>query len=338
MKKAGRLYRWILVSLILQVALLGYFELFYLNGSGRVRATAFEMDGDGVSERELLLPGDAASTKVSRDGERAAYTTGGKLELVSLSDPDSRKTLDKEGWELTCYEWLPDRPMIICGYVKNGKAATILVATYDLETGLERSFPELKDQGKDSRVEAIELSPLTNVVYVKVGSPQSKSRIYRFNINDNLKYVLSVDPDAVIGETLYSDYLLYEADKKVYYRDGKTGKARAIPVKGSLRLLGIDSEDRVYVGAADEEGNITSYYSGMIGENKWEQAALSRPSAPDRLIIGADGSVYELDESGGSLLNVVNGSSHSYQGDFIRLLENHIASRADGRLRLVNIK
>lgn len=340
MKRVGRAYRWFLLSLILQVLLLCYLEFFYLNSSGSVKVTAYAPANEKPSNREIVLPQDASGIKVSNDGSYAAYLTEGNLEITDTKNNKNKKTLKREGWELTSFTWVPDRPMVAVAYVKSGKTSSVVITTYEMSTGVERSYPELKGLSPGSRVTGIELSPLTNIVYFKLKTSETKAAIYRFNIMDNMKRLLSIAPEAKFLETIYSENLIYESGGAIKVRSGKTGKTYTVPVKSRCELIGLDSEDKVYIGVIGENGKIPSvHYGDMTASGvDLEKVDLKEPVDPGNLLVSPDGMILEKVDKDNALYDTGTGKKYGYSGEFVQLLDNYIVSKAGRRLKLAVVK
>ena len=60
MKKIKTIYKWILISVILQTAFLAWLNYIYLPNRGHFRSTMYEMEFQSVRDRSIRLPEGAA--------------------------------------------------------------------------------------------------------------------------------------------------------------------------------------------------------------------------------------------------------------------------------------
>jgi len=328
---------------MLQTAFLAYFDLVYLQNRGTVKATVYETEKEVSNSVEVELPREASGIKVSADGAYVAYSLDGKLEIFDISNRRGKKTIDMGEDLLFYYGWLPDRDMVIYSrrVTEKGKTA-VQISTYDIHSDVERSYPEISGLPSASEVLDIELSPLTNVVYVKVKVSDSKARVYRYDIMDNLMRVMDTGISTVIKETLYNDNLIYQDDKnKIYVRAGKNKAAKQLPFKNKMVLLGVDSEDKVYVGELNKEDRVSRIYFGLLDEllkGSWTEIPLEKPVLPGNILITPKGAVYELAEAEGLLRGIDGSENIAYEGKFIELLDDYVVTRGGKGLKFTTIK
>jgi hypothetical protein len=172
MKKLKTIFKWILLSFLLQSAVLAYFNFIYLPNRGKYKVTAYEADFVQRKNRSYVLPRGAIVVSVSFDGLYAAYKKENNVVIVDVDKKKIIKELDTAGGSITYCRWLPDRDMLIYAVKEpDGERGQVRIATYDIGPGLERSYPDIENLPEGSEVINIELSPLTNVVY-----PENKQR------------------------------------------------------------------------------------------------------------------------------------------------------------------
>lgn len=330
MKKFKMIYKWILISVILQAAFLSWLNFIYLPGRGQFRSTMYETELHTVRDRSYRLPEGASDISVSFDGLYAAFRLDEEIVVADLDSGEEIKRLGPDGGEFTYHRWLPDREMLIYAIKEpEGNSGRVRISTHDVVPGLDRSYPDIKGLPEGSGVIGIELSPMTNIVYPMIKTSNTRARVYRFDIMDNLSLIFKTDLTTVIKETMYTDNLVYQlAGERISIRNGHTGKTIYIPVKEANLLLDIDGSDVLYAGAADKSGGVTAIYYGRIGTESagtkaagqatsggaaaagtkaggtnatgtkaagWDSIQLSKPVVPDDIIITADGSVYIAD-------------------------------------------
>lgn len=343
MKKIKTIYKWILISVILQTAFLAWLNCIYLPNRGHFRSTMYEMEFQSVRDRSIRLPEGAAGISVSFDGLYAAFWLDGNIVVADTDSGKEIKRLEPAGGEITYHRWLPDREMLIYAIKEpEAKSGHVRISTYDVIPDLVRSYPDIKELPAGSGVMDIELSPMTNIVYPKIKTSDTRARIYKFDIMDNLSLVFKTDHTTVIKETLYTDNLVYQpVGKRICVMNGQTGKFTYLPVKDAGLLLDIDGRDVVYAGVADKSGSITVIRHGMIGmkSDEWDSIQLRGPAAADDIIVTAGGSVYIVDRQSRTVECVKHGNGQKgrqdgtaphgfrpveYKGRLITLLDQYI--------------
>ena len=317
MKNIKTIYKWILISVILQTAFLSWLNYVYLPNRGHFKSTMYEAEFLAVKNRSYRLPEGADDISVSYDGLYAAYMLDGQIVIADLDGGREIKRLGPAGGKITYHRWLPDREMLIYAIKEpEGKSGRVRISTYDVIPDLDRSYPDIKGLPEGSAVIDIELSPMTNIVYPKIQTSNTRARIYRFDIMDNLSLIFKTDLTTVIKETLYTDNLVYQvAGERTRVRNGKNGKTSYVPVKQAHLLLDIDGRDFIYAGITDKSGNVSEIRYGKAGAEAadWNSISLSDPASADDIMITADGSVYVVDRQARTVECVKDGSGHKSQ-------------------------
>ncbi|NJD03104.1 MAG: hypothetical protein FIA99_11050 [Ruminiclostridium sp.] len=341
MKRISKVYKWIMLAVLFQIFVFSYMEFVYLPGRGAVKATAFEFSDNIVKSGSMRLPADAEGALVSFDGTYAAYIQGGRLKTADIKRGNTLKTLDASGGDFSFYRWLPDRDMLIYSIKEpDGKKGQVRISTFDVGQKLERSYPKITGLPEGSVITDIELSSLTNVVYTMVKTGETRIKVYKYNIMDELSFIMNTDIKTIFKETVYSDNLLYQEDGgNITVRSGKTGRKSYLPVKGSLRLLAIDAEDNIYAGQVDDSGRLVAVYHGKddTQSKEWKKTELGIPIAVTDVFITPDGSIYMVSGKDRFIRDVVDGSRFSYEGELLEILDDYIISKDDRRLRLTAI-
>jgi len=288
-----------------------------------------------VKNRSIRLPKGAGDVKVSRDGLYAAYRLYDDLYIVVSGSGKTIKVPDENGGELTFFRWLPDRDMLV--YSKKepgGKEGRVCICTYDINSELLRSYPVIKGLPEGAEITGIELSPLTNVVYVGIKVSDDRLNIYKFDIMDNLHFVMTTGTGTVYRTNMYSDYLVYQADDGgIMLRNGNSGNIAGIPVEDANLLLAVDDKDYIYA-AACEGGNITRIYRGKAGQEveDWACIELDKPCGTADVLISPDGLIYTVDVGESKVVNIENGTATGYEGELLELTRDYAVSVKNGRL------
>ncbi len=342
MKKLKKICCWILISVLVQGVLLSYINFIYLPGRVNVRVTMYESESATVKNRSFKLPDEARDVTVSYDGLYVAYRHGNDLSIADISKRKTVKTLNPPGGSFTCLRWLPDRDMLVYSIKEpEKKRGQVRISTYDIGSDLERSYPDITSLPEGSEIIDIELSPLTNIVYSMIKINKTKAKLYRFDIMDNLKFIMDTDISTVIKETMYTDSLIYQlSDGRIRIRNGKTGKSGRIPVKEAKLLLHTDENDLIYTGATDKNGRLTAIFFGKAGQQaeKWETLILEQPLSATDAFITAEGAVYVADRQSKRLQALKGTGVTEYQGGLLTVLNDYAVSMDRDKLLLKVLK
>jgi hypothetical protein len=340
MKKLKMVYKWILLSILIQCAGLAYINFIYLPGRGAVKATIYEIETAAMKDRKFKLPEEASDIAVSFDGLYVAYRQSDKLIIADIDKRKTIRTLDPAGGVFTCFRWLPDREMLIYSVMEpEGQRGQVLLSTYDIIPELDRSYPVIKSLPKGSEIIDIELSPLTNIVYPIIKTEKTKVKVYKFDIMDNLKYIMSMNESTVFKETMYTDNLIYQtSDGRIRIRNGKTGKLSQIPVKGATVLLATDDDDFIYAAAADENGKLTEIFYGKGGQkaDEWQTLKPDQPIPVSDVYVTAGGAIFISDRQEKTAKAIKGIGTANYQGELLTVLDSYTVS-VDGDKLLLEV-
>lgn len=341
MKGLKRVCRWILFSVLLQTAVLAYLNYVYIPGRGNFTVTAYDVQENPVKNRSYELPDGASGIKVSHDGLYAAFMVDGRLEIADVDRKKIIKKADPSGGSFSYYRWLPDRDMLIYTIKEpEGKSGCIRILTYDIGAELDRSYPDVKNLPEGSTVIDLQLSPLTNVVYFMVKTSDTRVRIYKFDIMDDLELIMKADLGIIIRETMYSDNLIYQPEGgKIIIRDGRTGEKSDIPVKEAALLLAVDDMDFIYAASTDEAGRVTQIHYGKIGQQEdWRSVRPIKPTYPDDVFIAPQGNIFQADRQNRTIRSLSDNRLMEYTGALLAVTDDYVVSVDEGKLKLKVIK
>jgi len=336
-KLIKRVYKWMILSIILQILVLAYFNYDFLLKDHDIKATSYEIDDETINKKKksIEIKQGATQLNVSHDGYHAAWLLQGKVHVYDLTNKKLIDTIEDELGDINYYRWLPDRNIIIYS-ISIHQAGKVNVMTKDIDTGNIHSYPAISGLAKNSEVKHIELSPLTNVVYVKIQTSSTKARIYKYDIMDNLSYIMLFESSSKIREANLSDKLFYEDENgRIMQWDGRRKSKSRIDISGKTSLIGVDAEDNLYIGKRDAEGKINKLLNKkQDGESnsKWNEIDLKTPCDENDIIVRMNGEVYLVNRSGKVVVNLKDNTEIKYYGEFVEILDNYIVYSKDEEL------
>ncbi|RCX17947.1 hypothetical protein DFR58_106115 [Anaerobacterium chartisolvens] len=337
MKIVLRLLKWACFSIIVQLMLLWVLNSVYLPGRGKyVEVTRYADAEDGRRE-EITLPNNAQNIQISFDGSFAGYVHKGRLNVEGLDKAAEKKAVVLDN--ISFFRWLYDRNMVIYSSAVEGKdKCDIRVDTYDAVTGVLRSYPLIEGLPAGSRTVNIELSSLTNMVYVEVSINGMEKRIFKYNIIDELELVAREKASTIIKVFRYMDGMVYQSDTgHIGIRHGKDENDREIFFEKKAVLLSVAAGDSIYMGEYDEAGRIAKVYWGTANGYTLEREGeiqLRSPADPSCIYITRDGAIYEIDAQGGIVRNITDNTEQAYKGTLCDIAGKYLAAAEGNLLRI----
>lgn len=332
MSTGRKIPAWIVISLIFQLGVLSYLNFFFLGDSQAVSSET-EVVYSNVAYK---MPEGALDIKASHDSTFAAYVHDGKLNFVNLKNKKRVYVMSLEGHTLSFYRWLPDRnrAIVIFKMLKDG-ITSFKVYSYDCDNNSEMEIQEITERVTNCEVQDVQLSTLTNIIYVVFKSGDSPI-LYRIDIMaEKRKVYPRITRFSNMKQCNLKDIILYEDSRtgKIYVQDGS--EAWSLPLNGKFSLIGIDGDDNVYV-AGVTSGKVSALQYGKLSvePRKWKKIELGQSVDKGNLLIRRDGEVFVKEEDHGYLTRVSDGRKIVYDGEFIEMHEKFIVSVDKDRIRI----
>ncbi|MDU4951237.1 MULTISPECIES: hypothetical protein [Clostridium] len=336
-KNVKRIIIWILISLVAQVSVLFYAENFiFTDAASKAKFKKVEEKKEKIADIAINIPEDAKYVSMSYNGKYLSYLQDNVMTIITTMD-GTKKTLECEGKE-PYYKWLNDRNRMIIGEQKGG--GNIALSYYDVSRDEKEKYNEISTGDSKAKLTDIEASTLTQVTYAKITFSQTRSSIYRIGINNDLTRMRL--KTSRIGDYITlnrEDILLYQdsINGTLYLNEGKTLSVKG--QSGKSTILGIDSEDNIYIGYGNDE-KVKTIYCGNIKENtaSWKKYDLEELTSPKYINISKDGDVFVNDNLKGKIINLKNNNAVTYEGTFLDFYKNAAATINEGKLKHVELK
>lgn len=343
MKLYKRLIIWILISASIQVIGLFYLDKYYFVETSDIKSTKLVIPPKKTNKKIVIkVDSNAKQTQMSNDGKYLSYYDNEKLKVVDSDTALVNTVKISEGATLSFYKWLPDRNRIILAEKMERDGNDIIkFFYYDVSKNVTE---EVRNDAKDkeiyldlkndkSEIEDIELSPLTNVMYVKVLNSGKRNVIYRLNIMADMNklnikaYSIGKMEISYTEDELYFEDLLY---KRIINSEGTVVN---VPEVKNPSIVGSDSENNIYV-ADVKDGFVSKLYWGIYKgkTTTWSSKEILVPTAVKNIYVSLDGKVYIDDTLNAMVTELISGKQTSYTGVLKSIYSKGIASIDEGTL------
>ncbi|MFU0824677.1 hypothetical protein [Clostridium sp.] len=357
MKALKRIIVWILISLGLQIAVLYYVDnYFFASESVSNTIVSTKVDDEKENEKkdiDISIPEEAKNISLSYDGTYLSYYDDEVLKIVDTSTGKENNIELDDDIKVSFYRWAPDRNiMLISGKKEYNNSSKFLFYSYDAERDLQEKL-ETKEQdetaltsNKSAEVEDLQLSPLTNMIYIKTALKGGKSSIHNINIMKRIEKVST-------KVTFIGDIRIIPNDDRIAYeginknRVYVTGNESAISIDGvdKLCLIDVDDNDNIYVGELEEDSasgeyNIKSIYYGTIDEDTdgWNKINLPENINKKDIYVSRSGKIYINDNLKGEVTELDSQKKIEYRGIFLQVYDGGVASISEGKLLETSLK
>lgn len=357
MKRITKVIIWMLISLVVQSAVLLYFNNFY------TRQKKIVYKREDISSKKKIdvkadIPKEAQNIEVSSTGKFISYYLQNSIHVISMKNNKDNTIKLNVPIASANISWLSsdDKLMVI-----ERRSGNIKVSTYDpIENKLNndlsyenewKSYPV----GSNYKVTGIEQNNKNTLIYLKITQNGSKnySFLRKLDISTGIKemdlpihnignYYIFKSENKVVFED--------EVDKKIYMKPDKgSTKPLQIPGVTGLKLLYVDDNGIVYVGKLIN-GKINAIYTRDISTgnvegsgNKteglkynWKKTALKSEVDSKYIYVSELGDIYTIDNEKGMALNIKNGKKISFKGKYISMFGDNtyggIVSLSDGKI------
>lgn len=325
---------WILISFILQWTVLAFLSKKY------EARDQISIETVKISENQSLrIPHGALDIKVSFDRKYVAMRTGEDFRIMEIETGQELYRLNNLH-QVSFYRWLPDRNMMILSKVNKGSSLqTIEVETFDAASLDIRRYQPIKNQSGKFEITGIQLSSLTNMVYLQLKTNPYEMDVFKYDIMDNPKYVMTTGLETVMKQLNFFDTIVFQKDSKsLWLRNGKENKAKKISLPAESLLLETDYEDRVYLGIWDEKKKIKEIIYQRFTETfnePWTQVEFPTSLLPQDIRITYKGNIYGV--SGEIIYNGKTGRETRFKGSFVDIIDPYIVSIYQGELQFEKI-
>lgn len=328
---------WILISVVIQCSILFYLDQFYLRPEKNFQVRKVVSKVPKNEKVTIVLPQDAQKVSTSFDGKYVSYFKKNNINIINIEDGKLKVVSADSGNMISTYKWLPDRHrLFIAERPISGTESDLVLNYYDYAKDIKNRIEKVTYRGSQSDIQDIEIAPVTNVIYMKVYRYDTRSDIFSSNAMNDIKKLKTATTNIGTMKTLtHKDRLIYE-DKirnKIYV----SGENTLIKINGSdsLRLLGVDNGDNIYLGNMSN-GGIDKMFFGSVEKNtekQWTQINLADSYDINDIFVTSEGNIYLNNNAKGYVKNLKSDSITKYKGTFILMSDVGVFSNDNGKLQ-----
>ncbi len=325
---------WIIISLAIQFAGLYYINTYYLKTENSFIIKKVVTKPIKKQEISINIPDDAININASYDGRFVSYCENGTLKTVDTSNGQLKEVLPDKGNMISFYNWVSDRHRLIIAEKPIDGSGEIELMSYDATKAIKNKINDVTWSDSSSKVEDIQISPVTNLIYIKVSRNSYKSQIYLNNAMDDVSSVDTVS--SKIGNTK-----ILPDKAELVYEDLSSHTIVSTNDKASMNftnvqnpvILGADDDNNIYVGN-EVNGLITNVYYGNTETpvDQWQTINVVNQFNPKDSLVTENGNIYVNDNLKGILTSLKTNKITDYKGSLIKMTDEEIVSQDNGKL------
>jgi hypothetical protein len=319
--------------MIIGIAILTYIDKIYLKDNSNFSITKINVSSESqLTNLKLKIDSDATNVQSSYNGGYLSYLSGKKLKFYNMYDGKSHSVPSVGNMEIMNYTWLYDRNRLLIAEktLDTTKGRYMKMYYYSIsdnqltEISNTTDNMDLKFTLKAGTIlNNIEMSTLTNLVYLKFTDTNGTSSVQCFNIMAQ-KLSLHINSGNIgnIVTLKQSSVLLHEnADYGYVYKYNlgtKTDNTVKIDNTKKLKLLGVDSNDNAYFAPTSTAQTDKIYFGTLDDLDAGTYHIIQLPNTANckDITVTPDGTVYQ-NEKGSALIDLTNKKKLDYQGELI---------------------
>lgn len=331
MKKFTKIITWAMLSIMMQAAGLVYLDKVYFK-----EASSFEIvQTEPVKKNrdvDYSISSTAKDINVSDDARYISYLENDKLMVLDTKTLALKEVLTDKNREVLYCDWIADENILMIAENDSTDKwnQQVKILTYNMRNDFESAIAELCPYEEGIKVDDIASSIKTNTHYVGVSRSGYNSKIYRIDINNDVKSIGNKLPAlGGIEAVQRTDIIVYEDSlNKVFYSYTNTKtKKLVIPNAENLTLIGIDNEERVYMGELSGE-KISKIVYGKYNADPatWQTISLDKPKEMKDIHLNNNNEILVNDNLTGKVTNLTLKTSVEYKGKLLQITDKMICS------------
>ncbi|AKA70608.1 hypothetical protein [Clostridium scatologenes] len=341
MKGLKRILAWTMIPIVLEIFAFFFVDNFYLNDKTTFNAKKIDSTKKTSSKISFKVPDDAKDISASYNGSYVAYCTDGVINVVDTSNNKKKEIKLDDDAKLSAFKWWPNENIILIAEKYNdGDSSYLKFESYNAKKDEKSALSneknkELKISLLDSKydVSDIAMSTASNVTYVKISKEGARSRLYSINVMTNTEETKY--PNCKLGKIFVEN-----KQDRLIYEDNTNNRIRGIGLKNPVAtgengihyLLGIDGEDRIYIGNGENQKIKKIFVINLKKTSENQKYPLPEATQKSNIHITRSGKIYINDQSKNLVTEVSTGKTIEYKGTLVEIYNFGILSKNDGKI------
>lgn len=341
MKRLKRILAWTMIPIILEIFAFFFVDNFYLNDKTTFNAKKIDSTKKTSNKISFKIPDDAKDISASYNGNYVAYCVDGVINVVDTSNNKKKEIKLDDDAKLSAFKWWPNENIILIAEKYNdGDSSYLKFESYNAKRDEKSALSneknkELKISLLDDKydVSDIAMSTASNVTYIKISKEGARSRLYCINVMTNTEETKY--PSCKLGKIFVEN-----KQDRLIYEDNTSNRIRGIGLKSPIAtgengihyLLGIDGEDRIYIGNGENEKIKKIFVVNLKKTSENHKYSLSEATQKSNIHITRNGNIYVNDKSKNVVTEVSTGKTVEYKGTLVEIYDFGILSKNDGKI------
>lgn len=342
MKKIKRLLIWILISIIIQVSVLWYFDKIKLKHTENIKIQKVEgYDKEEYKEIDNSILKEAIDIEVSDDGNYICYRQDEKVMIYDVNREEDREILSGTEQNVLYCSWIVDEDilMVIEKNFSQDNIECIKVSTYNVKNDLEKNITDnLCEYIDGMKINSIQTSIGAGTTYIGIKANEYDSYLYKIDINDNSCRIGYYVSDIGTMQTVEGyDILVYEdaLNKQVYYYENGINDVINTQNIDLIKLIGIDNKKIIYIGEVENNKINKIAYGPYNSEySTWKTLELDVSLSCEDIICTRNNKLYI--KGNNKLTNIATNEELEYKGELIQITSNVICSLYEDKIIIKN--
>lgn len=340
MKLLKKVMILIIIALIIQSSMLLFLDKYYFEVDSKVTVpTAINK-----VEKSILIKVSAKSKefKVSFDGMYLSFFDANQLNVVNTVLGTIEKVKIQENSTISFYKWLPENNKIVYAEkVSSKKGILFKFFYYDVSNNKSEEVRgkntnnsiTIEELNPNSQITDIILTPISNVMYVKLTKAAGQNLIYKSENMNSMKKTQMTEIGIGNIQITPGDGMLYYEDLNTKKIKNSMGNSINIPKVERPVILGSDSANNIYIGDVSNS-KITKIYWGVLKNNlsSFTSRELKTPIDIKNIYITLLGKIYINDGLKGVVTELNSGVETPYVGVLKCMYDKGIASIDEERV------
>ena len=331
MKRYKKIALCITVSLAAQCGILCYADNILLKESDNFKIETVEVPVK-TFDTNIEVPSEAKDIKVSYGGKYIIYSVNNKVILINTKKSESKEILSDT--QILDYKWVPKNNTL---YIVENYDNKIKVKTYNADSDIEQDINTVCDYEEGMTAQAY----ISHSQQYIVVDNQDITNIYRIDIEKEVSKLKNNIYKLSSADVFWDDdiFIYQDSEDKVIYKY-TCGNNSEISLSGSSNMTILKTADKsIFLGEVNDDKISKIVYSDAPqNTSSWNAIDLNSPKNIEDIYITEENEIIVNDSIEKKVINISNGNSMSYKGEFIAINDRVLCSLEDSKISLKSVK